>query len=253
MHQVLVHINEGSDGTANYLQHLIDTGDLDLQYTTSPQNIGICKAVNTVSRLATTNYIVFMNDDMYCLPGWDTALAESIAQVPGDCFQISSTMIEPYDTGNKCVIVGNYGRGEEDFDESRLLQQFSALPKKDWSGATWPPSVVHRKWWEAVGGYSEEFSPGMSSDDDFAMKMWQAGCRYYKGLGNSRVYHFISKSTGRVVKNDGRRQFQQKWGLKQSAFHRYFLHRGEPYQGPLKTPPFTLGLVWSKLRSRLGV
>lgn len=252
-HQILVHVNEGSDGSAAYLQGLIDAGDTDLAYTTSAENIGICKAVNRVSQLATTDYIVFMNDDMYALPGWDTALAGQIRQLTTDCFQLSSTMIEPYDTGNKCVLVGDYGRGEDNFDEQRLVKEYSGLLKKDWSGATWPPSVVHRKWWQAVGGYSEEFSPGMSSDDDFAMKLWQAGCRIYQGVGASKVYHFISKSTGRIVKNDGRKQFMRKWGLKQSAFHKYYTHRGQPYTGTLREPGLSPGLWLSKLSARLGI
>lgn len=252
-HQILVHVNEDKDGSSSYLQQLIYSGDTNLAYTTSAENIGICRAVNLVSRKASTDYIVFMNDDMYCLPGWDTALAAEIQQLPTDFFQLSATMIEPYATGNRCVLVADYGRGEESFREQDLLQQFAALKKADWSGATWPPSVVHRKWWESVGGYSEEFSPGMSSDDDFAMKLWQAGCRIYKGVAASRVYHFISKSTGRVVKNDGRKQFMSKWGVKQSAFHKYYTHRGEPYRGPLANPGFHPGLLLSKLSARLGV
>ena len=173
----------------------------------------MCVGVNMAGKLAKFDYIVFMNDDMVVLPGWDTALMHEIHALNTDCFMLSATMIEPFDTKNKCVIVADYGRTVADFNREKLLKDLPALVKNDWSGSTWPPAtVVHKKWWDAVGGYSEEFSPGMSSDDDFAMKMWYAGCRIFKGIGASRVYHFISKSTGRVVKNDGRRQFLNKWG-----------------------------------------
>ena len=47
-------------------------------------------------------------------------------------------------------------------------------------------------------------------DDDFAMKMWDAGCRVFIGVGESRVYHFISKSTVRIKKNNGKKQFLKK-------------------------------------------
>ncbi len=30
---------------------------------------------------------------------------------------------------------------------------------------------------------SEEFSPGMYSDPDLSMKLWQEGVRYFKGIG----------------------------------------------------------------------
>ena len=79
-----------------------------------------------------------------------------------------------------------------------------------------------------LGGYSTELSPGMSSDNDFSMKLWQAGCRRFVGVGDSLVYHFQQKSTGKVKKNDGRRQFLDKWGMTQSTFDRFYLRRGTP-------------------------
>jgi hypothetical protein len=73
----------------------------------------------------------------------------------------------------------------------------------------------------------------MYSDPDLSMKMWHAGCRIFKGLGKSRVYHFQSRSTGRIKKNDGRTQFMKKWGIPASAFYKYYLKMGEPYEGVL--------------------
>jgi len=238
--QIIIHVNDGSDGTLQWVKQQ------RLDYTHTLQNEGVCVAVNMAASLARFDYIVFINDDMFVLPGWYTALADEIAALSTDCFMLSGTMIEPFDTKNKCVIVGDYGRSADDFAQEKLLTGFQSLIKNDWSGSTWPPSVVHKNWWNKVGGYSEEFSPGMASDDDFAMKMWQAGCRIFKGVGASRVYHFISKSTGRVVKNDGRKQFFNKWGIKQSTFHKYYLKRGQKYMGPLHEPGAAIGFYAQK-------
>ncbi len=246
-HQILVHVNDGSDGTLGWVELQ------NIDHTHSTQNIGICKAVNKVSEKATSEYIVFMNDDMYPLPGWDTALLQEIKNCPSDLFMFSSTMIEPYQTGNKCVIVSDFGRDSDSFDRLGLLSNFTTLPKEDWSGSCWPPNIVHIKWWRKVGGYSDEFSPGMSSDDDFAMKMWQQGCRIFKGVHKSRVYHFVSKSTGIIDRTDGRKQFLKKWGIKQSMFHRYYLQRGERYRGVLQEPRKTLGYWWNKILAKVIV
>jgi glycosyltransferase involved in cell wall biosynthesis len=244
-HQLIVHVNEGSDGTLEWIKAQ------GIEYTYTAKNEGVCVALNMAAGLARHNYIAFVNDDMFMLPGWDKALMEEIKGIDTDCFMLSGTMIEPYDTRNKCVIVGDYGRTVESFEEKKLLAEYNSYNKPDWSGSTWPPNVVHKKWWDAVGGYSPEFSPGMGSDDDFSMKMWQAGCRVFKGVAASRVYHFISKSTGRVVKNDGRGQFVQKWGIKPSTYHKYYLRRGEPYAGKLKDPANAFGLLLQKLIARL--
>lgn len=245
--QVIIHVNDGSDGTLEWVK------EQGLDYTHTVQNSGVCIAVNMASKLAKHDYIVFMNDDMFVLPDWDTHLVKAIKALETDCFMLSSTMIEPLDTRNKCVLVGDYGRTVTDFKRDKLLADFRKFKKDDWSGSTWPPSVVHKKWWNTVGGYSEEFSPGMGSDDDFAMKMWAAGCRVFKGVAVSRVYHFISKSTGRVVKNDGKKQFIRKWGIKQSSFHKYYLKRGELYQGGLPEPGFSIGFVVQKLIARFSI
>lgn len=220
-HEIIVHVNDGSDGTLEWVR---TTG---IAHTSSPTNIGICHAVNLAAARATREYIVYMNDDMYCCPGWDSALASRIARMPSDLFMLSGTMIEPVDTGNPCVVVHNFGRDAATFDAAGLVSATAGLRRPDWRGATWPPTLVHRDWWHKLGGYSSELSPGMSSDNDFSMKLWDAGCRIFLGVGDSLVYHFQQKSTGKVVKNDGRRQFLNKWGMTQSTFDRFYLRRGE--------------------------
>jgi hypothetical protein len=132
---------------------------------------------------------------MYLLPAWDQAFDHEISRIGHSAFMLSATMIEPTETGNACVLVRNFGTDLQSFDEKGLLETFSKLQKADWSGSTWPPLILPLDLWDLVGGMSIEFSPGMYSDPDLSMKLWLAGVRYFKGLGNSKVYHFGSKST----------------------------------------------------------
>lgn len=245
-HQIIVHVNDGSDGTLTWVR------EQGITHTCSPENIGICLAVNEAAMHATQDYILYLNDDMYCCPGWDTALVNKLKQLDTDFFMLSGTMIEPRDTHNPCVIVRDYGSDVGNFNEVTLLTELSKLRKADWYGATWPPTLVSKRWWFKVGGYSSEFSPGMSSDNDFSMKLWHAGCRIFLGVGDSLVYHFQCKSTGKIKKNDGGKQFLHKWGMRQSVFDRYYLRRGIPAQGLcLDEPEDTRELRWQLLRSRL--
>jgi glycosyltransferase involved in cell wall biosynthesis len=229
-HQVILHVNDGSDGTLEWARNE------GIDHTWSADNVGICAAVNEAGGLAKTDYVMYMNDDMYVCPGWDVSLAEEIKKTGTDNFMFSSTMIEPTDHNNACVVVKDYGKTIETFRESELVKECGGLEKADWAGSTWPPTLVHRKYWLITGGYSIELSPGVSSDDDFAMKMWYAGCRIFKGVGKSKVYHFQSKSTLRIKKNNGRKQFLMKWGINQSTFSKYYLRRGTAYIGPLPEP-----------------
>lgn len=230
-HQIIVHVNEGVDGTLEWVK------EQGLDYTYSSSNAGVCYAVNASSLLATTSYIAYFNDDMYACPNWDKYLYDEIQKNGSTLFYYSGTMIE-YESGtNKAVLAPfNFGQDIEHFNESALLTFVSTQANKaDWFGACWPPSIVHIDLWKKVGGYSEEYSPGFYSDPDFAMKLWQAGVRDFRGIGKSLVYHFKCKSTGRVVRNDGRKTFMKKWGFTSSYLYKNILKVGEPFTNhPLK-------------------
>lgn len=227
-HQIILHINEGFDGTIEWAD-----SQEDVFYTQSDVNIGICKAVNLSAQLAETDYIVYINDDMYVCPKWDQYLYDEILKIGHSYFFLSSTMIEHYDSGNSCVIVANFGTNIESFEETKLLTQYDQFHKENWSGSTWPPNVVHKDVWDMVGGYSIEFSPGMYSDPDFSRKLWLLGVRYFKGVAASRVYHFGSKSTKRIKVNTGRTMFLKKWGMTSNTFSKYFLKIGQKFEGIL--------------------
>ncbi|MFN4253379.1 MAG: glycosyltransferase family 2 protein [Saprospiraceae bacterium] len=247
-HQIIVVVNEGRDGTLDWVR-----AQPDLDWVFFPENAGICYALNACRPLVRTDFFAYFNDDMYACPGWDEALWREIGDIGHRSFFLSSTMIEPTETGNACVVVRNFGSEPADFQEDKLLAEFAALPKNNWQGATWPPNVVPLELWDLVGGYSVEFSPGMYSDPDFSKKLWDAGVRLFKGVGASRVYHFGSKSTRRARRNRGSDTFLRKWGIPSSLFIRRHLRRGQDWDGPLAEPVLTwadqLKIRWKKWQS----
>ena len=223
-HEILVHVNDGSDGTLDWVRAE------GLKHTVSPTNIGICFAVNRVAALATRPWLLYLNDDMAVLPGWDARLLEVATRLEGRRCMLSATMIEPGSDGNRCSVSADYGRDPATFREAELIAALPALRRPHWLGSTWPPTLLPTWMWTEVGGYSTELSPGMSSDNDFSMKLWHAGCRVFVGLGDCFVYHFACVSTQRIVKNDGRLQFLHKWGISQRDFDRICLRRGDPVE-----------------------
>ena len=227
-HQIIIHVNDGSDGTLEWVKAE------GLDFTHSEENIGVCLAMNSMRRLVKTDYIYFINDDMYVLPNWDIVLMEEIKSRPDNMYYLSGTMIQPHykDDVGLCI---NYGDTIDTFQEEKLLREYMNEPYHDWQGATRPPSLVHRDIWDLVGGYSIEFSPGMYSDPDFTAKLLLVGVKHLKGLGNSRVYHFETKTTGRIRKNDGSTQFLMKWGMSNSTMRKLITRQGEDWS--LHTTP----------------
>ena len=71
-HQIIVHINEGSDGTLEYIKNR------NIEYTFSQQNIGMPKALNLSSKKAKFDYILISHDDFYYCPNWDIVFDQEI-------------------------------------------------------------------------------------------------------------------------------------------------------------------------------
>lgn len=223
-HQIIIHVNEGKDGTIDWVK------EQGFDYTFSETNAGVCYSVNAMAKLATSPLLLYLNDDMYVCPKWDKYLLDEVNNQKDNNWYFSGTMIEPKGYNNCAVTPYDFGSGPDDFREDELLKFAANVKKQDWFGSCWPPALVQKELFDAVGGYSEEFSPGMYSDPDFAMKLWQAGVRNFKGIGKCLVYHFQSRSTGRVKKNNGRKQFAAKWKVPSSYFYKNVLLMGQPYE-----------------------
>jgi GT2 family glycosyltransferase len=229
-HEILAHVNEGIDGTREWLE------SEGIPFTSSRENVGVCWAVNAAASLATTDHVLYLNDDMYVCPGWDEALRKTIESLGHARFFLSSTLIEPSGT-NPCVAgIRDFGTDARSFREADLLAALPVGSRPDWSGASWPPYLMPRELWNRIGGFSVEFSPGAFCDPDLAMKLWNVGVREFRGVAASQVYHFQRKSTGRVALNPGHLQFAAKWGVTASWFNKDVLRMGRDYQGPLPEP-----------------
>ena len=178
--EIIPHINKGEDGTEKYLI------SQNIKYTITKYNAGICEGVNNAAKKATTNYILYAHDDFYFLPGWDEVLMKEVKKIPHNKFYLSGVMM------NNGPLKFDCGNTLENFDESKLLNNYKNVNHYDFQGSTWAPHLIHKTLWDDVGGFSEEYFPGTGSDPDLNMKLWNKGVRIFKGINNFKVYHFGS-------------------------------------------------------------
>ena len=228
-HQILVHSNNSTDETSNYLK------SQSIYEMKSDKNYGLCTALNNLVKKAENNFLIFIHDDMYLCPGWENVLINEINSHNNYNFYLSGVMIEKIN-GH---INYNFGDDYRNFDEKNLLKMYSQFKFDDIQGADKNPSVVHVSLWEKVGGLSEEFNPGDASDPDFTLKLWKSGVRIFKGLSNFRVYHFGSMTTRKnknIKLNKGSKIFLKKWGFTYKFFQKYYLEHQTKYLGPLNEP-----------------
>ena len=190
--------------------------------------------------------IDMVHDDMYFCPNWDQYLINEVEKIGHNNFYLSATMIEPY-TGH---IEYNCGDSIENFDEKKLLLNYNNLNFYDHQGSHFAPHLVTKEIWDKVGGFSEEFNPGIASDPDFNMKLWHQGVRIFKGLNNFRVYHFGSVTTRKkdgFKQNRGDKTFLKKWGITTKFFKKYYLQSRSKYTGPLSEPNVTINYLFELL------
>jgi glycosyltransferase involved in cell wall biosynthesis len=232
-HEIIPHVNEGKDGTIEYLKKV------NIEYTYTNYNSGICTGMNMAAKKAKTNYILYAHDDFYFCPKWDSVLKNEVDKIGHNRFYLSGTMV------NNGQIELNCGNDLDTFDEKKLLKKIDESNYHDFQGSTWAPHLIHKDIWNKVGGFSEEFFPGTGSDPDLNMKLWMENVRIFKGINDFKVYHFGSIVT-RKYKNHptimtesgsrGAKIFLLKWGITINFFKKYIINSDEEYHGELKSP-----------------
>jgi len=225
-HQIIIHINQGSDGTLEYVKNN------KFLHSYSKINDGVCTAFNEGAKKATNKYLVLAHDDMYFCPNWDSVFLNEIKNIKETNFFLSGAMIQPFN-GH---INLDCGKNFKDFNENLLLENYNKIKIKNFQGTHWQPSLIPKKTWNSVSGFSEEFSPGLGSDPDFNMKLWKIGVRLFKGLSECRVYHFSSITLRKKSWNNGAKTFLKKWGITIKFFRKYYLRTHKDFDGPLTEP-----------------
>ena len=232
-HEIIPHVNEGSDGTTDYLKKN------NIDYSFTEHNSGICTGMNMAAKKAKTQYILYAHDDFYFCPNWDVILKNEVDKIKHKKFYLSGTMV------NNGQIKLNCGNNLETFNEEKLLNEIDNANYFDFQGSTWAPHLIHKEMWEKVGGFSEEFFPGTGSDPDLNMKLWNKGVRIFKGINDFKVYHFGSIVTRKyknhpTIKTEsgsrGAKIFLLKWGITINFFKKNILNSDTRYQGELDNP-----------------
>ena len=233
-HELILHINDGSDGTLEYAKNN------NIVYTHSDTNIGLCSSINLASKKATTDYILYLHDDMYLCEIWDHYLENEINKLNNDLFYLSGTNYGYHDIDDQY----KQGKSPDEFNPDSFHKFCLTKNGKNLQGSHWAPHITSKRLWNLVGGFSEEFNPGDGSDPDFCMKLWKNNVRIFKSIDKFKVFHFGSTTTRKrgIIKNNGTKKFLLKYGFNPKFFRKYYLNGGANsiYDGPLSEPKDSL-------------
>ena len=230
-HEIILHINEGSDGTLDYALKN------NIRHTFSDKNIGLCSSMNKAYSLTTTNYILYAHDDMYFCKNWDIFLTDEINKQDNNSYYLTGTNVST----RHGLINFDCGSTYLDFNEKKFNNFCSQDQTPDLQSSHWAPHLIHKELWDKIGGFSEDFNPGDGSDPDFCMKLWKQNVRIFKGVSRFKVYHFNSITTrnDKIVLNNGTKIFLSKYGFNPKFFRKHYLRGNNsviPFKGRLNNP-----------------
>ena len=182
-HEIILHINDGSDGTLKYAL------ENNIKHTHSKTNIGLCSSMNKAYSLTTTDHILYAHDDMYFYKNWDIFLTDEINKQDNNLYYLTGTNVST----RHGLINYDCGSSIDTFDEKKFSKFCAEDKTNNLQGSHWAPHLIHRDLWDKIGGFSEEFNPGDGSDPDFCMKLWINNVRVFKGISNLRFIILILK------------------------------------------------------------
>ena len=238
-HEIILHINDGSDGTLKYAL------ENNIKHTYSKTNIGLCSSMNKAYSLTTTDHILYAHDDMYFCKNWDIFLIDEINKQNNNQYYLSGTNVST----RHGLINFDCGLTHLDFDEKKFHDFCSQDQTPDLQSSHWAPHLIHKELWDKIGGFSEEFNPGDGSDPDFCMKLWLNDVRIFKGVSKFKVYHFNSITTrnSKIILNNGTKTFLSKYGFNPKFFRKHYLKGNNsvvPFKGRLNNPKKNFSMLF---------
>ena len=157
---------------------------------------GQANATNIGVQLATNDYIMVSNSDMYYVPGWDKNLRF-------DYPVFSPNLIEPINNAGSAppFLKLDGGLTLEEFNRPRVdgfvqdtLQAMEKMKEPTEETGFNLPFFIKRDFWNFLGGYDTNFDPwGSNSDTCLQTRINLAGITPMR-LRDVLVYHFGNKS-----------------------------------------------------------
>jgi GT2 family glycosyltransferase len=196
--------------------HVFSRGLPNIRHVRTDQNLGFLRNCNHAAAQARGEFLVFLNNDTFVLPGW---LDELI-----DCFALDSSIGL---VGSKLIFADgrlqeagglvfadgsgwNFGR----FDDPRH-PKYNYLRDTDYvSGSS---IAVRAETWRALGGFDERYEMAYYEDTDLAFRVREAGQRVVV-QPLSQLIHFEGVSSGTDLTQGVKRYqvvngqvFRQRW------------------------------------------
>jgi GT2 family glycosyltransferase/2-polyprenyl-3-methyl-5-hydroxy-6-metoxy-1,4-benzoquinol methylase len=211
--EIVVVDNASSDGTPDMLQAWQTQGPWR-KLVLNAENLGFAAANNQGLSLCTADYLCLLNNDTYTTSGWASTLKRVLQQHPavGLAGPVTNNI------GNEARIDIQYA------DMTEMARQASQYTTRhigqmlDLKATAFFCVMLTRSTFEKVGNLDEAYGLGFFEDDDYCMRVRQAGLRVVC-VEDVFVHHHLSASFDKLpskARQDlmarNRVLYEAKWG-----------------------------------------
>jgi GT2 family glycosyltransferase len=210
--EIIIIDNASTDETRELLSHFRGL----VRVIENAENRGFVDACNQGAAVSRGRYLLFLNNDTVVLPGWLTALVETVerdarAGAVGSMFLYPDGRIQ--EAG--AVVWSNGEAFHYGWGKSAEDRRFTFAREVDYcSGAS---LLVRRELFEQLGGFDRRYAPAYYEDTDLCMGVRALGFKVVY-QPHSRLYHFEGATAGtdpsagfRRYQFINREKFRDKW------------------------------------------
>jgi GT2 family glycosyltransferase len=213
-YELIVVDNGSSDSTPAYLSRLAEL-NAGVRVVLNRSNAGFARANNQGLQLAAGKLLVLLNNDTIVPPGWLTGLASKLEDRGVGIVGPVTNRI-----GNEAEVEAPYRTLGGFLELARRRCESHAGEAFDIPTLTMFCLAMRREVYERIGPLDERFEVGLLEDDDYSMRVHEAGYRVLCA-NDVFVHHFGETSFGKLIPSGeyarlleaNKRRFEEKWGV----------------------------------------
>lgn len=209
----LIIVENGSDEeTVNYLKDIERQKNQNIKIIFNKKNLGFGGGNNLGMKNAIGDFIILINNDTKVTPGWISRLLFHVNK-------LNAGLVGPVtnNIGNEAKINIKYEQEYQVDIEKSVLNYTSnnwgeKLNLKSIAAFCW---ILSRKTYNEIGGFDERFFPAYYEDDDYCLRVKNAGYEIYCA-NDVFIHHFENGSVSYENNNkwllENKKKFNEKWG-----------------------------------------
>jgi len=227
--------NASTDSTQNLISGFASE-DSRIRILLLNENLGFAAGNNAAARMASGDYLVFLNPDVVVTRGWLGRLLAPLMRDPA----IGMTTPVTNHSGNQTRIDASYSGVSEMEEFAAQIARTQFRKTLDVPMAPLLCAAIARRTWEDVGELDDRFRVGMFEDDDYGLRLKHAGLRTVTAE-DCFIHHFgngsfrqLDPTRSNEIFESNRAAFEQKWGV-----------QWRPHQMRAGVPPLANAKVYS--------